>query len=264
MEESVGQFNARTGKGRGFTAQGGIRVQPAKAFTNTRSVYDQVLERSKQLGLSPPTPGYLRLEQSINTTTGSITFPVRDNEGSPTVTERRLKVADSFTPLQWGLFLSRTASAAATPTPTEYAKQVLYTYPESKVFSAAGEAATLMNVYNGYTSLRIGSDIIIDSFPNYKFYRVPEAQQGMQFATTAAGVTIQNGGWPNPDWGYLNMTPTFTIMGSQTIVLTSTFPMSLNMAAAAASFNNLVLLMYGFLTQDGATFNTSGKKTARM
>jgi len=236
---------------------GGERIEPVKAFNNTRSVYDTILQDAIKNKKKPPTPGFLRLEQSINTTTGNIAFQVKENQGNPTPTERRLKLADRFVALQWGLFLGRVTMAGATPTSAEYAKQIKYTYPETKVYTAAGEAANLMNVYNGYISLRIGGDIIIDSFPCYKFYRVPEAQKGMQYATTAAGVTQQDGGWPNPDWGFLSLTPSINLSGSQTIELNANLPQSINMAAAAGSFNNLIFELYGFLLQDGASYNVN-------
>lgn len=236
---------------------GGEKINKVQPFNNTRSVYDTIKNQSIAAGKKAPTPGFLRLEQSINTTTNTVAFQVKENQGSPTSTERRLKLADRFIALQWALFIGRVPLAAGTtPTATEFAKQVKYTYPETKVFTAAGEAANLMNVYNGYTSLRIGGDIIIDSFPNYKFYRVPEAQKGMQYATTAAGVTQQDGGWPNPDWGYLNLTPSINLSGSQTIELNAILPQSISMAAAAGSYNNLIFELYGFLLQDGASYNT--------
>ena len=235
---------------------GGEKVNPAKATNNTRSVFDVMLNKAKQNGNPAPTPGYLRLEQSINKTTNQIKMQVLDNQGQPNNTERRLKLSDSFTALQWGMYIGRVPMAGAAPTQDEFAKQVKYTYPESKVFTAVGEAANLMNVYNGYTSLRVGPETVIDSFPNYKFYRVPDSQQGMQYAATAAGVTIQNGGWPNPDWGYLTVVPSFTLMGSQTILLNVEMPASISMAAAAGSYNNLIFEMYGFLTQNGANYNS--------
>lgn len=249
-DESVGAFLRKNFK------SGGERVQPAKATNNTRSVYDVALNNARNKNNPAPTLGYLRCEQSINRSTGVVKFNLLDNQGTPTSTERRLKLADSFMILQFGLFIGRTTIAGTIPTADEYAKQVKYTYPEAKVFSAANEAANLMNVYNGYTSLRVGPDTVIDSFPNYKFYRVPEAQQGMQFATTAAGVTQQTGGWSNSDWGYLNLVPSVELQGSQTILLQVDMPSSLNMAAAALSFNNLIFEMYGFLTQNGANYNT--------
>jgi len=238
---------------------GGEKIAPAKAMNNTRSVYNVILEKAKKYGNAAPTPGYLRLEQSINKATNQVKMQVLDNQGTPTSTEQRLKLSDSFTAMQWALFLGRVPMAAGTtPTADEFAKQVKYTYPEAKVFTAANESANLMNIYNGYTSLRVGTNTIIDSFPNYKFYRVPESQQGMQYAATAAGVTIQSGGWPNPDWGYLNLTPNFTLMGSQTINLNVQLPSGgFSMAAAAGSYNNLIFEMYGFLSQDGANYNTS-------
>lgn len=234
---------------------GGEKINPVKPFTNTRSVYDTILAEAVKKGKKPPTPGYLRMEASLNTTTGNIAFQVKENQGNPNVTERRLKLADRFIALQWGLFLGRVTMAGAAPTQTEFSKQIKYTYPESKVFTAAGEAANLQNVYNGYISLRIGGNIIIDSFPNYKFYRVPDSQKGMQYATTAAGVTQQDGGWPNPDWGFLSLTPSINLSGSQTIELNCNMPQSINMAAAAGSYNNLIFELYGFLLQDGASYN---------
>jgi len=236
---------------------GNEKIQTVKPFNNARGVYDTIKDQAIRAGKKAPTPGFLRLEQSINTTTNTVSFQVKENQGSPTSTERRLKLADRFIALQWGMFLGRVPLAAGTtPTPAEFAKQVKYTYPETKLFTAVGEAANLMNVYNGYTSLRIGGDIIIDSFPNYKFYRVPDSQKGMQYAATAAGVTIQDGGWPNPDWGYLNLVPSINLSGSQTIELNSVLPQSISMAAAAGSYNNLIFELYGFLLQDGASYNT--------
>lgn len=241
---------------KGMPNTGGVRVDPPKPFGNSRSVYDVLLQETRKRNKKPPTPGYLRFEQSVNTTTGNVQFGVKENQGAATVTERRLKLADRFVGIMWGLFIGRVPLAAGTtPTPAEYAKQVLYTYPETKLFTKAGEAANLMNIYNGYTSLRIGGDIIIDSFPNYKFYRVPDSQKGMQYAATAAGVTQQDGGWPNPDWGYLNLIPSMNLSGSQTIELNCNMPQSIDMSAAAGSYNNLVFCLYGFNLQDGASYN---------
>lgn len=240
---------------KGAFKTGDENVQNVRPFNNTRSVYDTILADAKKNGKKPPTPGYLRLEASINTTAGNISFQVKENQGSPNVTERRLKLADRFIALQWGLFLGRVTMAGTTPTQTEFAKQIKYTYPETKVFTKSGEAAALMNVYNGFISLRIGGDIIIDSFPCYKFYRVPESQKGMQYAATAAGVTQQDGGWPNPDWGYLSLTPSINLSGSQTIELNCNMPQSIDMSAAALSYNNLIFELYGFLLQDGASYN---------
>lgn len=252
-EESMGAFLRKNFK------TGGEKVQPAKSMNNTRSVYDVALQNASKKGNPAPTLGYLRLEQSINKSVQNIKFAVLDNVGTPTATERRLKLADSFMILQFGLFIGRVPMAGAAPTADEYSKQVKYTYPEAKVFTKAGEAANLMNIYNGYTELRVGPDTIIDSFPNYKFYRVPESQQGMQYAATAAGVTIQTGGWSNPDWGFLSLVPSVELQGSQTIFLNVNMPTSIDMSAAAGSFNNLIFEMYGFLTQNGAQYNTGRK-----
>lgn len=256
-EETLGNAFRKSipNKGRQFQS-GGEKITQVRSQNNTRSVFDVILDKAIKNGNPAPTPGYLRMEQSINKTTNQVKMQILNNEGSPNNTERRLKLSDSFTVLQWGMFIGRVTMAGSSPTQDEYAQQVKYTYPEAKVFTAATEAARLMNVYNGFTSLRIGPDTIIDSFPNYKFYRVPQAQQGMQFATTAAGVTQQVGGWENPDWGYLTLVPSFTLMGSQTILLNVEMPSSLSMAAAAGSFNNLIFEMYGFLTQNGANYNS--------
>lgn len=113
----------------------------------------------------------LRLEQLLNLTQSTFTFPVLSNQtGSGTsvrVTEVRLNQQDAFYVTSAQIFLS-----PATTTTT--AALQLLTYPNSVSF-ATGSLA-LYTFYNGQLKITINNSVITPAYPMSDFLNIPQTQ----------------------------------------------------------------------------------------
>lgn len=196
------------------------------------------------------TPGYLRLEYTApNSAISQIPFQTLETSGVKTSTERRLKLADTFTVLSYSFYLGFAGATGYVSTAAQYAAQTLHTFPNPTVFTT--KADELEVAYNGYLSLRIDTTQFIDSVPMRQFYRVGTSQQ----QTAAANVPqIQRDEWPLAMYGQTQLLPSIELNGTANIDWSITLPDSVNLAAAANTNNVVcVLILQGFLNQGAAT-----------
>lgn len=231
-------------------AQGG-NIVAAKAFSRKQAVFNEKAQQYARQGVIT-TPGFLRLEtgQVPASATSVFNFNTLDTSGTKTVTERRLKLADTFTITDISFYVGAFTMAGTSPTNSEIAKQRLFTYPNPGYAGFAAKDDELEAIYNGYLSLRIDTTTFLDSVPMRQFYRVGTSQ------SVAAG-TNQNGigrdEWPLSMYGKTELLPTIELNGQANIEFAINLPNATDCSAAAGYFTNLVLICQGFLNQGAAT-----------
>jgi hypothetical protein len=249
----------RVGRGAGIIkAQGGDIVAP-KAFNRAQAVQQEKAALYAQAGVIT-TPGYLRLEVSLTGTTNLVAFQVRDAQGGTQhVTERRLKVSDSFTVMAGAFYIGKAAAVASVVSNAQYGAMSLHTFPNPLVFTGGTAAADLQSLYNGYLSVRVDSTVFIDSMPMLNFYRVATSQQGV-----GPAVIIQRDEWPLSMYGQRDWTPTIELNGLANTEININLPTSVNLAAGANTYEtNAVLYLTGFLNQGGASVQQSVQRALK-
>lgn len=234
------------------------------------------------------TQGYLRLGVNINATINTIQFPVLQTAGGIRATERRLNITDMFTVTHWCLYLVKAGGTAGgggtTATDADIAIARNYTYPNPYVFATAAkgnptflqnqpaaqlipettESNNLYSIYNGFISVTIDREVIIDSYDCMRFLRVPSSQQQMAQAAAAiapavavvgmsAGATFDE--WPSDSFGFSPVTPQFTLNGAGDNNITITLPSALSMAGASST-------NFAFLTCRGIRWQNASKLNA--
>ena len=234
---------------RTINAMGGDII-PAKAFSRKQAVFNEKAAQYANQGVIT-TPGYLRLESLAPAAATSVfTFNTLDTSGTKTVTERRLKLADTFTITDISFYLGFGSATANAPTNDQYAKQQLVTYPNPNIAAFSGKSDELEAIYNGYLSLRVDTTTFLDSIPMRQFYRVGTSQQ------VTAG-TNQNGigrdEWPLAMYGKNELLPTIELNGQSNIEFSINLPNAQDCSAASTYFTNCVLILTGFLNQGAAT-----------
>lgn len=206
------------------------------------------------------TPGYLRLEQTApNSAVSQFKFETLQTSGVQTSTERRLKLADTFTITEISFYLGNSGATGYVSTPAQYAMQTMHSFPNPSVFST--KADELEAIYNGYLSLRIDTTTFLDSIPMRQFYRVGTSQQ----QTAAANVPqIQRDEWPLSMYGRTELLPTIELNGQSNIEWNLFLPDATNCAAAANTNNiQLILVLQGFLNQGAATVQRQVQQALR-
>jgi hypothetical protein len=250
----------RVGRGAGIIkAQGGDIVAP-KAFNRAQAVQQEKAALYAQAGVIT-TPGYLRLEVSLTGTTNLVAFQVRDAQGGTQhVTERRLKVSDSFTVMAGAFYIGKAAATAGVVSNAQYGAMSLHTFPNPLVFTGGTSAANLQSLYNGYLSVRVDSTVFIDSMPMLNFYRVATSQQGV-----GPAVIIQRDEWPLSMYGQRDWTPTIELNGLANTEININLPTSVDLASGAPTTyeNNAVLYLTGFLNQGGASVQQSVQRALK-
>ena len=245
-------------------AQGGDIVAP-KAFNRAQAVQQEKAALYAQAGVIT-TPGYLRLEVSLTGTTNLVAFQVRDAQGgSQHVTERRLKVSDTFTIMSGAFYIGKAAvtAPATVPTNLQYATQSLHTFANPQVFTGGSAAVNLQSLYNSYLSVRVDSTVFIDSMPMLNFYRVATSQQGVG-SSAANNVPIQADEWPLSMYGNRDWTPTIELNGLANTEININLPTSVNLVAGANTYENVaVLYLNGFLNQGGASVQQSVQRALK-
>jgi hypothetical protein len=255
--------NRRIGRGAGIIkAQGGDIVAP-KAFNRAQAVQQEKAALYAQAGVIT-TPGYLRLEVSLTGTTNLVAFQVRDAQGGTQhVTERRLKVSDSFTIMAGAFYIGKAAATASVVSNAGYGAMSLHTFPNPQVFTGGTAAANLQTLYNGYLSVRVDSTVFIDSMPMLNFYRVATSQQGVG-STATNNIPIQADEWPLSMYGNRDWTPTIELNGLANTEININLPTSVNLAAGANTYEtNAVLYLTGFLNQGGASVQQSVQRALK-
>lgn len=251
----------RPGGGR-IKAQGGDIVA-AKAFSRKQAIFNEKANQYANSGIIT-TPGYLRLESLAPTTAVSqFSFNTLDTSGVKTSTERRLKLADTFTITDLSFYLGNGACTANAPTAAEYASQRLYTFPNSAHAATSGinaAVATLLEaVYNGFLTVRVDTTTFIDSLPMRQFYRVGTSQQGVGPTTV-----INRDEFPLSMYGKTELLPTIELNGQSNIEITITLPnATICSASTTAFFVNMVVIAQGFLNQGAATNQRALQRSLR-
>jgi hypothetical protein len=249
-------------------AQGGDIVA-AQPFSRRQAVFNSKASEYAGQGVIT-TPGYLRLEQLLATSGAAtslsqINFNTLDTSGVKLATERRLKLADTFTITDISFYIgtgATTAAATGAPTPAQQAQERLNTFPNSGV-AAIGAANSLIleAVYNGFLSLRVDTTTFLDSIPMRQFYRVGDVQAGIITAT--GGTATNQSSWPLSMFGRSELLPTIELNGQANIEFGITLPTTVNYTQVADTYATAVIILNGFLNQGAATVQRNIQRRLR-
>lgn len=223
-------------------------------------IRQELTDRRVIKGNEIATQGYLRLAANVQTgaALNSITWNVLSNQGTVRATEVRLDITDMFTVTHWGLYLVK-AGTSTSATDAELSQTHLFTNPNSLTFSGASESANLMNVYNGFMSVTVDRNKIIDKYDAMRFYRVGTAQKGVlqaYNATAPAGTSLSylDDTWDNVSYGMANCDPNVTLNGVGDNNLTLTLPSAANLSGTTST-NFVFLIMRGIRWQNASKLN---------
>jgi hypothetical protein len=197
------------------------------------------------------TQGYLRLAVNLQATAlNAVTFSVLSNQGTTRATERRLDITDMFTITHWGLFILKAGTTTAA-TDAEIAASKLYTNPNAGVFTGTGESANLMNIYNGFLSVTVDRERIIDSYDAYRFYRAGVAQNTV---LSAVGGPYNADEWQGPNYGMAEVSPEITLNGVGDNNITLQLPSSVNLSGTTST-NFVFMVARGIRWQNASKLN---------
>jgi len=183
---------------------------------------------------------YLRSEIAMSTSTTSYHVPVLINDtqnGSSFVTENRLQLQDAFVVSSIGIFVS--APAASTTTAFPY-----YTYPNAQVFTTAGAAAALYNLYNGSLSVTVNNRQIVPSWDIYRHLCVPQTQQATSTGTNT-GIDQNDAS----EFGYYPVEPNLVLVGSKNNQISLNLPAAIGTLQASTA-PRIVVIFRGILGQN--------------
>jgi len=268
MENS--DFLGRRGMRRNLQRSSGGRIKAmggdivaAKAFSRKQAVFNEKAAQYANSGVIT-TPGYLRLETICPASAVSVfNFNTLDTSGTKTVTERRLKLADSFTVTDISFYIGYGSATANAPTAAQYASQQLATFPNPRIGAFANKNDELEAIYNGYLSLRVDTTTFIDSIPMRQFYRVGTSQQGVAVSTTATTGVIGADEFPLSMYGKTELLPTIELNGQSNIEFSITLPNATDCSGASTFFTNCVLILQGFLNQGAASTQRNLQRALR-
>ena len=257
---------------------------------------EQVISRIRQnlaskgiiKGNEIATQGFLRLGQNVNATLNTINFNVLQNQGTVVATERRLNVTDMFTVTHWAMYIVKAGGqlggggTAATAADISIARN--YTYPNPYVFANAKqglptfltnnatasallpqttESNNLYGIYNGFISVTIDREVVIDSYDTMRFLRVPGSQQQMAQAAAAiapsatvigysAGATFDQ--WESANYGFSEVDPQFTLNGIGDNNISINLPSALNLTGTDST-NFVFMQLRGIRWQNASKLN---------
>lgn len=183
---------------------------------------------------------YLRSEVAMSTSTTSYHVPILVNDsqnGSAFATENRLNLQDAFVVSSIGVFVS--IPAASTTTAFAY-----YTYPNAQVFTTAGAATALYNLYNGSMSVVVNNRQIIPAWDLYRHLYVPQTQQATSTGTNTA--IDQNDA---SEFGYYPAEPNIVFVGSKNNQISLNLPGAISTLQAATA-PRIVIIFRGILAQN--------------
>jgi hypothetical protein len=253
-------------------AQGGDIVA-AQPFSRRQAVFNTKASEYAGQGVIT-TPGYLRLEQLLSTGAGAtslsqINFNTLDTSGVKLATERRLKLADTFTITDVSFYIgtgATTAGATGAPTSAQQAQERLNTFPNGGVAAiGAANSSILEAIYNGFLSLRVDTTTFLDSIPMRQFYRVGDVATGVQQASGAAAAAgfLNQSSWPLSMFGRSELLPTIELNGQSNIEFGITLPTALQYTQVADTFATAVIVLNGFLNQGAATVQRNIQRRLR-
>lgn len=214
---------------------------------NARLVYRNAYNAMVAAGVDPKkavlSQSYLRLERVATTTQTNYQFGVLvndqpQNSGSVRVTESRLNLQDAFFVASVQLFVA----AAASSTATNFALQ---SFPSPTVFSTAGAASALYNLYNGYLSLTVNNSVITPSWDLYRHLEVNQTQQTVT-PIVSGSVLSQISGLSSTA---VACEPNWVLIGSKNNVLQINLPAAID-TLQAGSTTVLCLILRGVLAQN--------------
>lgn len=232
------------------------------------------------------TQGFLRLGANVQATLNTINFNVLQNQGTVRATERRLNVTDMFTVTHWALYLVKAGGAAGgggtAATDADIAVARNYTYPNPYTFATAAqglptfltnqpvsalipqttESNNLYSIYNGFISVTIDREVVIDSYDTMRFLRVPMQQQGVTNAATIAPSATVIGSqaalmwdsWESANYGFSEVDPQFTLNGIGDNNISIQLPGALSLAGASST-NFVFLQLRGIRWQNASKLN---------
>lgn len=212
---------------------------------NARLVYKNALRAMVNAGVNPQqailSQSYLRLERQLTTAATSYQFGVLVNDqpagqGAVRPTEQRLNLQDAFYVGNVSFYLT---TGAATDTALD-----LKTYNDRFVFTGAGVATQLLNVWNGYLSLTVNNRVITPSWSLYSHYWVGQTQQN---AALASGVNIDQ--FDGTSSATVACEPNWVLIGSKNNVLTINLPAAPT-ALTAGTNTYMVIILRGILAQN--------------
>ena len=183
---------------------------------------------------------YLRSEIAMSTSTTNYHVPVLVNDtqnGNAFATENRLNLQDAFVISSIGIFVS--APAASTTTAFPY-----YTYPNAQVFTTAGAAAALYNLYNGQMNVTVNNRQIVPAWDIYRHLIVPQTQQATSTGTNTA--IDQNDA---SEYGYYPCEPNIVLVGSKNNQINLQLPAAIGTLQASTAPRILVIFR-GILAQN--------------
>jgi len=241
----------------------GGNIVAAKAFSRKQAVFNEKAQQYARQGVIT-TPGYLRLESLAPASATSVfNFNTLDTSGTKTCTERRLKLADTFTVTDISFYIGTGAATAGVVSAAQYASQELNTFPNPQVSAISTKSDELEAIYNGYLSLRIDTTTFIDSIPMRQFYRVGTSQKGVG-SSAVSNAPVQANEWPLSMYGRTELLPTIELNGQANIEFAINLPNGTDCSAVSTSFFcNMVLVLQGFLNQGAATVQRSIQQKLR-
>ena len=215
----------------------------AATTLGSRMSFDKAKEAIQSSGFSLNravlSQSYIRSEVILSTTATRYRFPllVNDNFSTVTNTSNLLNLQDAF-------YISHAALFFAKPTSSTDTTFQLVTYPNSIIFSTANTAASLYTWYNGYLSLTVNNRVIWPQLDMYRFYDVPQTQDG----SSAAVIDQQKGS----DSALYPIEPGVVLVGSKQNILEAILPATM---AAVESNSRAILYLAGHLAQNVTPVN---------
>jgi hypothetical protein len=223
------------------------RLDVANAGNSERAIYNSLIAK---YGSKVVTGSYLRFEVDLTATTGTIQFPVLVNDSpNANVNERRLNVGDAFMVTKAGFYLYKIATGVDRST------AILDTFPNPILYAKVGEAPNLMSLYNGFLNFTIDRNELIPAMDMMQFLNAGVAQQGVLTAASGTNNAYVRNQFLT-GYGEVEMLPAVRLSGSlvNQITLSPAKPADMS---GTASTNTAVLIVRGFLIQNGANFKDS-------
>jgi len=246
-----GVLNMAMPVGRGrrlpLSQQGDPSMIPSR--TEKRAVYNQLLKAYGDNDRVVITEGFVRFELAF-TNTALFQFPVLQNAGTQRASEQRLAPADAFHVDRIGLFLG-TRSTAAGGTVSQVALESF----GNPIAIAAANLAAAWTLYNARLSVKVDSVDFVKQLDCLQFRYVGALQTGRIPATGGIdGVSS----WDS-EAVYQPITPSFRLNGgsSNEVTITCTEPPG-TITPPANTELVVVLIMKGWLAQNGAEYNPRG------
>lgn len=213
---------------------------------NQRLVYRNAYRAMQRAGVNPGqailSQSYLRLERvaSQNVTNYQFGVLVNDQPGGSQIRpcEQRLNLQDSFFVSSIQLFVYNSTNLNDTD-------NVFKTYPNPRVFSTAGAAQALYQLYNGVLSLTVNNRVITPNWDLSRHLVVPQTQQNV----TPVATTINLDQFEGSNYGEYACEPNWVLIGSKNNNLTINLPNAIG-TLQASSTTVITIMLRGVLAQN--------------